>query len=138
MNTASQDTLLSGSSEAGIVWRSFEDTKHLLEERRRPVLAFVKDHGPRDWPFLREILRAMPGNEMLRTLLAGPCLPMLLEADALPEYMATLGAGDSYHIAVLSPAGLTTMARFDHITGDPDALVRDIAGVLERLAPVYA
>ena len=61
-----------------------------------------------------------------------------LEADALPEYMATLGAGDSYHIAVLSPAGLTTMARFDHITGDPDALVRDIAGVLERLAPVYA
>lgn len=124
--------------EDGILWRSFEDTKQLLEERTRPVLMFVKDHGPRDWPFLREILRAMPRNDKLRGLLNGPCVPMLLEADALPEYMATLGAGHSYHIAVLSPAGLTTMARFDHTTGDPNALVSVIAGVLERLAPIYA
>ena len=126
------------SSENGILWRSFDDTVILLKERTRPVLAFVVDHDGMHWPFLREIFEAMPKNDKLRGLLNGPCIPMLLDTDSIPEYLGLLGAGSGYHIAVLSPAGFTTMVRFDHMTGDPETLVEKIVDVLERLAPVYA
>ena len=122
----------------GVLWRSFDETVILLNERTRPVLAFVLDHGAIDWPFLREILGALPKNEKLRVLLDGPCVAMLLHAGSIPEYLATLGSGSGYHVAILSPAGFTTMVRFDHITGDPDSLVEKIVDVLERLAPIYA
>ena len=122
----------------GILWRSYEDTIILLNERTRPVLAFVLDYDGTCWPFLREILRAMPKNEKLRHLLGGPCAAMLIKADSMPEYMAALGAGSDYHIAILSPAGLTAMEIFNYETSNPEALVEKIAGRLEVIAPLWA
>jgi hypothetical protein len=124
-----------------ILWRNYDETIALLKEKRRPVFAFVLDESGICWPFLREIFKAMPRNEKLRNVLNGPCIPMLLKADALPEYMkelGTLGAGGGYHIAILDPSGLTPMAKIDYVTGDPDALVEKIARALEAVAPVYS
>ncbi len=124
--------------EDGILWRSYDAAIDLLNERTRPVLAFVVDHDGTRWPFLREILRAMPKNEKLRGLLNGPCVAMLLEVDSMPEYMGDLGAGSDYHIAILSPAGLTAMRIFNYVTGEPEALVETIAAALEAIAPLWA
>jgi hypothetical protein len=124
--------------KVGILWRSYEDTIILLNERTRPVLAFVMDYDGTCWPFLREILRAMPKNEKLRHLLGGPCAAMLLKADSMPKYMAALGAGSDYHIAILAPAGLTTLQIFNYETSNPEALVEKIAGSLEVIAPLWA
>ena len=121
----------------GILWRSFDDTINLLKEKARPVLVFVMDHDGLHWPFLREVFSAMPKNEKLRSLLNGPCAAMLLQGDSIPEYMAALGAGGAYHIAVLSPAGLTPMVTYNHVTGKPDELVEKIATALEKLAPIW-
>jgi hypothetical protein len=63
---------------------------------------------------------------------------MLLEADSMPEYMDDLGAGSDYHIAILSPAGLTAMRVFDYVTGEPEALVEKIAAAMEAIAPLWA
>ena len=128
----------SNTPKDGIPWLSYEATVALLREAPRPVLAFVLDQDGARWPFLREIFAAMPKSPKLRTLLDGPCAAMLLKADSLPEYLATLGAGCSYHIAVLSPAGLTQMACFDYVTGDPEALVEEIASALAAVAPIWA
>lgn len=126
------------STPEGIIWRSYDDTINLLREKSRPVLAFVLDHDGTRWPFLREILRVMPTSVKLCTLLNGPCAAMLLQADSIPQSMTALGAGDAYHIAVLSPAGLTTMLTFDYVTGNPATLVEEIAIALEKLAPIWA
>lgn len=130
-------TKIEGLDE-GIVWRSFEDTAALMDERTRPVLAFVLDTDGTRWPFLREILRAMPKNARLRELLAGPCAAMLVRADAIHSELAMLGAGSAYHVAVLSPSGFTPMVTFNHMTSKPDALVDEIARVLDKLAPNWA
>lgn len=122
----------------GILWQSYDATITLLNERTRPVLAFVLDYDGICWPFLREIFRAMPKNQNLRNLLDGPCAAMLLKADSMPEYMATLGAGSNYHIAILSPAGLTPMASFDYVTAEPEALVERIVSAIEAIAPFWA
>ncbi|MEO8434622.1 MAG: hypothetical protein ABI596_06980 [Pyrinomonadaceae bacterium] len=52
--------------------------------------------------------------------------------------MAALGAGSTYHIAVVSPAGLTTMVSSNHVTSKPEELAEEVANVLERLAPIWA
>ena len=139
MAEMSSDSPSSGPEfpEGGILWRSYDATIALLEERARPVLAFVEDHDGTRWPFLREILRAMPGNEKLRDLLAGPCAAMLLKSDAIPEYLEALGAGSGYHIAILSPSGFTPLSAFDHATGDPEALVEEIATALAAIIPYW-
>jgi len=80
----------------------------------------------------------MPKNEKLRNLLDGPCAAMLLQADSMPEYMAALGAGRDYHIAILAPTGLTPMATFNYVTGQPEALVEEIARAVEAIAPLWA
>ncbi len=121
-----------------ILWRGYDDTVRLLNEKTRPVLAFVIDYDGTRWPFLREILRVMPKNEKLCSLLNGPCAAMLLEVNSMPEYMAALGAGRDYHIAVLSPAGLTPMTIVNYVTGKPEALVEEIAKGLEMIASRWA
>jgi hypothetical protein len=126
------------SPKDGILWRSYDDTITILNEKTRPVLAFVMDYDGTRWPFLREILRAMPKNEKLRNLLDGPCVAMLLKADSMPEYMAALGAGRDYHIAILSPAGLTPLEIFNYVTGKPETLVEKIASDLEAIASLWA
>src|SRR5438132_4481493 len=75
----------------GILWRSYDETIALLKEKPRPVFAFVLDESGICWPFLREIFKAMPKNEKMRNVLNGSCIPMLLKADSLPEYMKELG-----------------------------------------------
>jgi hypothetical protein len=122
----------------GILWRSYDDTIALLNEKTRPVFVFVMDYDGTHWPFLREIFGIMPKNEKLRNLLNGPCAAMLLKADSMPDYMGALGGGSNYHIAILAPAGLTPMVTFNHVTGEPEALVEEIARALEALAPQWA
>jgi len=87
---------------------------------------------------LREIFKTLPEHAELRHVLNGPCLPMLLKADALPPYLKELGAGQSYHIAILSPAGLTPLAIFDHVTGDPKSLATNIADCLEKVSRLWS
>ena len=124
----------------GIIWRSYDQTLRLVKENPRPVLAFVLDDDGTCWPFLREIFRVLPQNEQMRELLNGPCVPMLLKADALPPYLqelATLGPVKGYHIAILSPAGLTPIRIFDYVTGNPEALVGEIAHTLEQVVRIW-
>jgi len=121
----------------GIAWHDYDGTISLLKKKARPVLLFVLDTDGTRFPFLREILLAMPRNEMLRKLLDGPCVAMLLKSDAIPGYMQDLGAGSSFHSAILSPVGLTPLATFDHVTGQPQALVQDIANGLEAVSRLF-
>lgn len=122
----------------GILWRDYGATLALLQERTRPVLLVVLDSDGARFPFLRELLAEMPKSEKLRTLLAGPCAAMLLKADALPNDMRALGAGSRYHVAILSPSGLTPMATFDFVSGRPRELVAELAKALEALAGLWA
>jgi hypothetical protein len=121
--------------EQGILWRGWnDDTRSVIAREQRPVLLFVADTDPAVWPFLRETLREMPANARLRALLHDFFLPLLVEAQALPEYLKDLGAGSSFHIAVLSPSGLTPMVTVDPVSGDPADTVESIVLILERLA----
>ena len=117
----------------GILWRSYEDTIALLRDKTRPVLAFVMDYDGTRWPFLREILKTMSGNGKLRDLLNGPCIAMLLEVDSMPKDMTETGAGSDFHIAILAPTGLNPMTIFNYVTGEPEALVEEVAKALEAI-----
>jgi hypothetical protein len=121
----------------GILWRGWsDDTLRLIQEKNRPVLLFVADTDPFVWPFLREIFKAMPANATLRDLLSDFYLAMYIEADKLPPDLKALGAGSNYHIAVLSPYGLTPMVTID-IQRRPEEVVRAIVEILERLVDVW-
>jgi hypothetical protein len=124
--------------EEGILWRGWNDeTLRDIAERARPVLLFVADADPIVWPFLREIFKAMPANATLRSLLYAAFVPLFIKADALAEELKALGAGSRYHIAILSPYGLTPMVTFDPIQGDPTAAVDNITKTLERLTAAW-
>jgi hypothetical protein len=118
----------------GIRWRVHDGIIRLLREKPRPVLLFVSDHDGTRFPFLRAILSAMPRNEKLRTLLNSSCAAMLLKSDSMPGYMRELGAGSSYHLAIRSPAGLTSLVTFDYVTGQPQMPVEEIAIALEAVS----
>lgn len=79
----------------------------------------------------------MPANAKLRALLHDSFLALLIKADDLPEQLKALGAGNGYHIAVLSPHGLTPLATIDPVNGKPQEVVSGIVAVLERLADVW-
>lgn len=125
-------------AKSGILWQGYNKTISLLKETSRPVLLFVQDEDPANWPFLREIFRAMPKNQKLRELLAGPSVAMLLKPSEIPEGLSMVGAGTSYHIAILSPVGFTPIATFHHTTGDPEALVESIAADLNRITATWS
>ena len=59
------------------------------------------------------------------------------KADVLPEHLKELGAGSRYHIAVLSPHGLTPMVTIDPVSGSPQDVVSDMVLILERLVDVW-
>jgi hypothetical protein len=125
--------------EQGILWRGWnEETLRIINEKEKPVLLFVADGDPMVWPFLREIFRVMPGNAELRTLLHDVYPALFIKADELPDELKVLGAGSRYHIAVLSPYGMTPMVTFNVVTGRPAELVAEIAAVLERLLPAWS
>ena len=120
---------MSGSQfpEQGILWRGWSDeTLSAIEEKKWPVLLFVADPDPIVWPFLREILVEMPTSDKLRALLHEFFLALFVSADALPEHLKELGAGSRYHIAVLSPFGLTPMVTIDPLSGQPAEVVNSI------------
>jgi hypothetical protein len=124
--------------EQGILWRSWcDETLRHIEEKKRPVLLFVPDLDPFVWPFLREIFREMPANAKLRALLHEFFPALFIKADALPEELKALGAGSRYHIAILSPYGLTPMVTIDPVTGKPAEVVNEIVSILERLLEVW-
>jgi hypothetical protein len=124
--------------DKGILWRGWDDTTlSIINDKQLPVLLFVADADPLVWPFLREILREMPANARLRSLLHESCPALFIKADELPEELSALGAGSRYHIAILSPHGLTPLVTIDPMRGTPTAVVDDIALVLERLVAAW-
>jgi len=62
---------------------------------------------------------------------------LLIKADAMPEELEVLGAGSRYHIAVLSPYGLTPMVVIDPARGTPADIIGEIVAVLERLIDAW-
>ena len=115
--------------EKGIVWRGWNDeTLRIIQEKNRPVLLFVADTDPFVWPFLRETFKAMPANARLRELLNNFYSAMFIRADSIPPDLKALGAGNNYHIAVLSPCGLTPMVTID-IQRSAEEVVRTIVEI---------
>ncbi len=124
--------------EQGILWRGWnEATLKLIQEKDLPVLLFVADPDPMVWPFLKAVFEAMPANARLRELLHERHPSLFIKAEDLPEELQSLGAGSRYHIAVLSPAGLTPMVTIDPVHGVPAEVVGKIVRVLERLDEVW-
>jgi len=122
----------------GILWRGWdEETLALIQEKGLPVLLFVADPKALAWPFLKAVFQAMPANAKLRELLHERYPALFIEADALPEELKLLGAGSRYHIAVLSPAGLTPMITIDPVHGAPAEVVAEIVRILQRLDEVW-
>jgi hypothetical protein len=62
---------------------------------------------------------------------------LYIETDALPEELKELGAGSRYHIAILSPYGLTTIVTIDPVSGKPAEVVNEIVLILEQLLTVW-
>ena len=100
-------------------------------------MLFVLDRTPAVWPWLKQIFEDMPADARLRELLRRPYVGLLIEADAIPEELKALGAGSRYHIAVLSPYGLTPMVIIDPTSGTPADVIGRIVAVLERLIGVW-
>jgi hypothetical protein len=123
--------------EKGILWRRWNaDTLQLIQDKQRPVLLFVADPDPSVWPFLRELFTAMPANARLRDLLHDFYVALFIEAQSLPEDLKALGAGSRYHVAVLSPYGLTPLVTVE-VQHKPDDVVKTIVDILERLVDVW-
>ena len=124
--------------DEGILWREWSDeTLKAIDERKWPVLLFVADPDPLVWPFLREIFKEMPANAKLRALLHESFPALFIKLDALPPMLKELGAGSRYHIAVLSPYGLTPLVTIDPMAGKPAEVVNEIVRILERLGDVW-
>ena len=122
----------------GILWRGWNDeTLGEIAQREQPILLFVADTDPFVWPFLREIFKLMPANIALRDLLHQAFLPLFIKADELPEQLKALGAGSRYHIAILSPYGLTPLLTFNPIRGDPATMIDEITQALNQLAATW-
>jgi hypothetical protein len=79
----------------------------------------------------------MPKNTKLRDLLHESFPALFIKADELPEELKVPGAGSSYHIAVLSPYGLTPLVTFNPVSGNPSKVVNEIVVVLERLLETW-
>ena len=121
----------------GILWRGWGDeTLRIIQEKNRPVLLFVADTDPFVRPFLREIFKAMPANARLRQLLNDVYPALFIEADSVPPDLQALGAGSNYHVAVLSPCGLTPIVTIEVQRG-PEEVVGAIVEILERLVDVW-
>jgi len=124
--------------DKGILWRGWtEETLSFINEKQMPVLLFIADPNSPVWPFLREIFKEMPKNGKLRQLLHETYPALYIETDALPDELKLLGAGATYHIAILSPYGLTPMATMDPVTGKPSDVVNELVAILERLLAAW-
>ena len=135
MTKLSAETTDKDFPDKGILWRGWnDDTLRIIQEKNRPL--FVADTDPFVWPFLRETFKAMPANARLRELLNDFYSAVFIKADSIPEDLKALGAGSKYHIAVLSPYGLTPMVTIE-IQRSPEEVVRTIVEILERLVDAW-
>ncbi len=119
----------------GILWRRWNEAAvQEIRDRAAPVLLFVANNDPLFYarPFLIAVFAAIPKNETLRALLHDRCVPLFLESGEVPWELEAVGAGERYHIAVLSGL-LDPLVTIDPVSGDPDKVVREIVTVLERL-----
>jgi hypothetical protein len=125
--------------EPGIIWLRWEPASlDLIAEKHRPVFLFVGDLDPVVAPHLQALLRAMPKNETLRRLLHHEFPALFIEAGTtVPEELATFGAGSAYHVALLSPEGLTPLFTFNPVHDNADELAGTIADALERLVGIW-
>lgn len=124
--------------EHGILWRGWNDeTLRLIQEKGFPVLIFIADPHAFEWPLLKAVFKEMPTNARLCELLHEFCPALFLRADELPDDLTMLGAGSRYHIAVLSPYGLTPMVRFNPASGSTPNIVNEIVQILERLIEAW-
>ena len=124
--------------DKGILWRGWnEETLKIIGEKQMPVLLFVADRDGLVWPFLREIFREMPRNDALRELLHETFPALFIKAEELPHELKALGAGSNFHIAVLSPSGLTPLVTFNPVSGSPAAVVDEIVVILKRLRETW-
>lgn len=125
--------------DKGIIWlRWGNDSLDFIAEKNRPVFLFVGDTDPTIAPFLRALLRAMPKNAKLRGLLHEQFPALFIEANAgVPEELAMFGAGSKFHVAILSPAGLTPLCTINPVHGNTDEVVDWIVEALERLVGIW-
>jgi hypothetical protein len=124
--------------QQGILWRGWNDESlRLIQKKGFPVLIFVADVNALEWPLLKAVFGEMPKNARLRELLHELCPALFLKVDELPNDLTSLGAGSRYHIAVLSPYGLTPMVTFDPASGSAARVVDEIVQVLERLVEAW-
>jgi len=123
----------------GVLWRGWDDdTLRIIDEKNQPVLLFVRDTDPFVWPFLRETFKAMPKNAKFCALMSERCTALYTEIETLPEELKLLGAGSRYHIAILSPRGLTPIATIDPTGGGkPAEIVERIVAFLERVLETW-
>jgi hypothetical protein len=122
----------------GILWRGWDDeAMRFIQDKGFPVLIFIADPDAFEWPLLKAVFKEMPMNVRLRELLHEFCPALFLKADELPEELIALGAGNSYHIAVLSPYGLTPMVTFNPAERSPSEVVNKIVRVLDRLIDAW-
>jgi hypothetical protein len=129
---------MSDFPDKGILWRIWDDeTLRIINEKQQPVLLFVRDTDPAVWPFLRDLFKAMPKNDKLRALLHERCIPLYTEIETLSETLKALDAGSRYHMAILSPAGLTPMITIDVTNGGPAEIVDRIVMLIERVSAAW-
>ena len=124
--------------DKGILWRIWnDDTRSEIAQRRFPVLLFVLDRRPAIWLQLKQIFEGMPGNVGMRELLRRDYPAVVVEASDIPEELAVLGAGSQFHIAVLSPYGLTPMVVIDPTLGTSAEIIDEIVLILEQMKNVW-
>lgn len=128
-------------SVSTINWLEWKDsTLQELKQRGRPVLLLVyeaEDSVGLMHPFLREILRCMENHSVLPKLLRDHFPALRIDSDAVPSYLAYLGAGSSYYLAILAPVGLTPLITWDVVTGKPELLVNGIVNALEGAGKLW-
>ncbi len=119
----------------GVAWLRWEpEVEADLVEKGAPILLFIAD--PMD-PLLSlhaAIFRAIPKNARLRKLLHEQFSALYIEMSDVREEERAMGAGDRYHIAIVSPYGFNPLVTFDPTRGKPDEIVAEIAHVLEAIA----
>jgi len=95
---------------------------------------FVADPLDPLLPFHKAIFNAIPKNAILRALLRETFPALFLEKYEVPEEIGVFGAGERYHLAILSPHGFNPLVTFDPTRGTAEDVVDEIARVLEALA----
>lgn len=124
--------------EGIIPWLRWDERSlDLIAQKAKPVLLFVSDPNSAIAPFLRALLEAMPRNTELRRLLREQFLALFIEHGSLPEQLASYGAGSAFHVAVLSPSGLTPICTIDPVHEHPDEVAGWIVEILNRLVGIW-